>query len=119
MSLIWEMYQMKHILSAETSAHRAAGKAEGVGIDVHTLQAQVAQLALVTEAIWAIVKEQTNLSDEDLRRKVREIDLQDGVLDGRVKRKNLVCPSCGRPIHKKHERCLYCGAPIEKSLFPG
>ena len=39
-----------------------------------------------------------------------EIDLQDGELDGRVRKASIVeCEKCERKLNKKHPRCIYCG----------
>jgi len=41
---------------------------------------------------------------------VRQIDLSDGRLDGKVKRKKLLeCGNCGRVMAPRHLRCIYCG----------
>ena len=48
---------------------------------------------------------------------VLEIDLSDGILDGRVRRPALECSACNRKIPRRFNRCMYCGVDIEQDLF--
>ena len=57
----------------------------------HDIQSgQVKSTALILEAIWELVKEQTELDDVDLMNKITEIDLRDGVKDGRSNEKTRI-----------------------------
>lgn len=57
--------------------------------------------------------QQSLLTDEDLVKKLREIDLRDGVLDGRVKPEHpVVCPGCNKKMKKGASTCVYCGSII-------
>ncbi|HOA96627.1 zinc ribbon domain-containing protein [Acetivibrio saccincola] len=73
---------------------------------------------IISEAIWELLKEKTGLTDEDLVKKVREIDLRDGVLDGRVKPEPPVaCPKCNKKMKKGSSTCVYCGHIIPADVF--
>ena len=48
-----------------------------------SMRQDIEKLYLLVEALWAIVKTSTNLTDEDLSELVRQIDEQDGRQDGR------------------------------------
>ncbi len=69
----------------------------------------VDKLALICRAMWELLRERTNLNEEDLLKKVREIDLLDGALDGKVKNPPKKCSKCSRTMSKRHARCIYCG----------
>lgn len=75
------------------------------------LRADVEKLFLLVQALWSFLREQGR-TEEELLRRMEEIDLADGRLDNRVRpgapRK---CPHCGRTLIR-HGRpvCLYCGA---------
>ncbi len=75
-----------------------------------SLEEKVDKLALICRAAWEIVRDHYGLSDEDLLNKVKEIDLLDGVLDGKVAPAPKACPKCGRAVSRRHMRCIYCGA---------
>ena len=67
------------------------------------------RLTLICRAMWELMREQTNLTEEDLLKKVKEIDLLDGVLDAKLKNPPKKCSQCGRTVSKRHMRCIYCG----------
>lgn len=87
-------------------AHTAAGNAED----------RVERLALLTEALWVLLKEKTGATDEELLDKVREVDLSDGYLDGKVRRETVDCPSCGRTLAQRKNTCIYCGAKVVRGF---
>ena len=79
-----------------------------------TIRQDIEKLYLIVEALWAIVKNTTNLTDEDLAELVREIDLQDGRQDGRVASNSEArkCSNCGRTLLRGQSRCTYCGEEL-------
>lgn len=76
----------------------------------HELQ----RMKLLNQAMWEIVRERARVTDADLEKRAQEIDLRDGVEDGRMTNTPLKCPQCGRVSNSKHWRCLYCGLDFEK-----
>jgi hypothetical protein len=77
------------------------------------LEGQVERLLLVTEALWTILKEQHGFDEQDLLRRIVQIDLKDGRLDGRVAASPPeACPKCQRPVSRKSVRCMFCGEPM-------
>ena len=68
------------------------------------------RLTLICRALWELMREQNNLTEEDLLKKVKEIDLLDGVLDKKLRNPPKKCSKCGRAVSKRHMRCIYCGA---------
>ncbi len=59
----------------------------------------VEKLLMITEALWTIIKEQLGYEDEELIRRIEEIDMRDGKLDGKVKGSvNPLCPECQRVL---------------------
>ncbi len=80
--------------------------------DLADLRAAVDRLALVNQASWELLRERTNLSDADLEKRVREVDLRDGRLDGRLGKVMNACDQCGRPNRSDRARCLYCDAAL-------
>ncbi len=68
------------------------------------MQSQLDRLELICMALWSLVKEKTNLSEEDLAKRIQEIDLAEG-----MEQSVSICPQCKRPLSLRHHRCLYCG----------
>jgi hypothetical protein len=86
--------------------------------EVEALRFDVERLLLITEALWSILKEKTDLKDADLIRRIADIDLADGKLDGRkAKSPPRPCPHCQRVLAKHRPRCLFCGKQVEAAPF--
>ena len=89
------------------------GASAGGGILENHLTAteeRLDKLILLCTAMWSLLKEQTHLTEEQLFERVRQLDLADGVQDGKVTQKVAKCEKCGRVMSFRHSRCLYCGA---------
>ena len=103
---------------AATSANRSATAAETVAERMKQTMDRVDKLALVCMAMWSLLQEKTELTEEDLMDRVREIDLADGVEDGKVSKRVVNCPQCARVMHPRHKKCMYCGATeLKESAF--
>ena len=101
--------------AVDTGARADARKAVST---VQFMQHHVERLLMITEALWAMLKEQHGYTDEDLIEHVRLIDLQDGKLDGKVASSGVkACSSCKRPVSGRHSRCIYCGRALRGDLF--
>ena len=109
MSIFYDIYQNTQISGAEVRAQRSEAKAEDAKEAVEQLEERVNRLTLINMALWSLLKEITNLTEEDLVKRVEEIDLQDGYIDGRTRPKIASCDQCGQTLSQKHQRCLHCG----------
>ncbi|MBN2328608.1 MAG: zinc ribbon domain-containing protein [Candidatus Omnitrophica bacterium] len=109
MNILWEMYQQSQISTAQQSAAHGAEKAGDAAATVLHFQDRIDKLVLINMAMWSLIKEASDLTEEDLLERIKEIDLSDGVLDGKVKQPAVRCPQCGRVMSNKHRCCLYCG----------
>ncbi|WP_237057561.1 hypothetical protein [Microbulbifer sediminum] len=95
---------------AQLTADGAARKSSDNRLDIQALQDQVDHLSVVCEAMSELMQEM-GFSRAMLEKKIQEIDLRDGRLDGRHQPKK-TCPSCARISASRHVRCLYCGAGL-------
>ncbi len=91
---------------AAVSAARSASRAEAAEREVEHLNDRLDKLTLVCMAMWSLLREAG-----DLTQRVKEIDLRDGVPDGKVTRRIARCPKCNRVMSPRHKKCLYCGSP--------
>lgn len=84
------------------------------------LEERLDQLTLICAAMWQLIRERTNLTEQDLAERMAIIDAKDGVADGKITRNVNKCPKCNRTMSPKHRRCLYCGfqKPME-TVFDG
>lgn len=89
---IFDIYQHTQIDKARTEAAAAraelsAVRAGGGGVDAARLQAALEELALATKALQRTLVEKRVCTPEEFARTLREIDLEDGVADGRSRLK--------------------------------
>ena len=98
--------------SAKDLAHESARATGNIRKDTE-------RLYLIVQALWELLREKTDLSDEDLQKKVREIDLRDGREDGQDKTQTRpsVCKNCGRVLEMGTAVCLWCGTPVDNGVF--
>jgi len=93
-------------------------KAGGINSKILDIEERVDTLVLVCTSLWELLKERTDLTEEDLMSKVQEVDLRDGTADGKITVGLQKCHKCGRTMSPKHRRCLYCGAEgLNKDAF--
>ena len=75
------------------------------------LNARVDRLLLVVQAMWSLLEEQ-GLTDEQLIAKIQELDLADGITDGRLTVSPTDCLSCGSKVAPGLAACQFCGTPV-------
>jgi hypothetical protein len=84
---------------------------------IRELEHQIERLSLLNQALWEVLRTRLGLHDSDLEQVINEVDLRDGVQDGRMTTTALKCPKCGRVSSSKHWKCLYCGVLFEKPVM--
>ena len=102
--------------AARAASHAVgdAGRARGA---VQDLEERFDRLALVSEALWTLLRDRVGITEAELLDRVREVDLSDGVLDGKVRRPVVDCPSCHRAVSTRNMRCIYCSAELKRPPF--
>ena len=116
---LWSLAQQrKEIAEAKQTARRAQRARSGKG--VIQLEKRLDKLTLICMAMWSLLQERAELTEEDLLQKVQDIDLRDGQLDGKLKKKVAKCPKCSRVMAPRHDQCLYCGSrKLSLTAFDG
>jgi hypothetical protein len=118
MNVLYDPYDLVRITDAENTAEAARSKADRFAEDVQHLQRKVDKLSLGCQALWELLCERAGLKDDDLLAKMEEIDLRDGVQDGKMTQRVVICPSCKRNTSNKRTRCIYCGTALpDPGLF--
>ena len=118
--LFYDLYQDSKINRAQYAAERGEQTAQSARDAVRQLEERVNKLTLINMALWSLLKETAGLTEEALAKRVEEIDLADGQIDGRMRPRLQACPQCAQTLSQRHNRCLYCGyAPDETGVFGG
>lgn len=106
LGILWDLDQERRIRDASMQAGRAGEQAMG---QVERLNDRIDALVLANMAMWTILRDKLGVRDEELEQRVRDLDLSDGKLDGKVRVAAWTCAKCARPNSPRHASCLYCG----------
>jgi hypothetical protein len=113
MSLFLDLHQYGRISEAQSDAASAKQKADRFEHRLSEIERRADRLALAAQALWEILRERLELNDEIVFAKMLEIDMRDGVADGKIRPRIMNCTSCGRPINSAKPKCIYCGITNE------
>jgi hypothetical protein len=112
--MIWEAYQQTKIAGAERTADRAMSKADRYAADIADISRKVDRLSLACQAMWELLRDRSELTEDDIEAKILEIDGRDGRVDGKIATKLVDCATCGRPTNSRRGSCVMCGAPLKR-----
>ncbi len=110
----WNWRQQSQIDEARRDLNRGERSGNHLRDRVDDLESKLDSMTLYTAALWEVVSARLSISTDELRKKVEEIDLRDGVRDGKITPQPTTCPGCNRTIAARHKRCLYCGADTKR-----
>lgn len=109
LEFLWEMEQQRRIAEADTQASRAARDASDARRASNVNEARLDTMALTIMAMWSILQDRFGVNEADLVKRMQEIDLRDGKLDGKVAPTSSSCGKCSRVMSSRYKRCIYCG----------
>lgn len=109
---MWDLFQEIRLNDQSARLDHANSTIKSTSLSLDDLARQVRKMALVNQALYELLKEKNGISDEDLRRKVREIDLRDGAANARLDASPLRCPKCQSAVTAGALSCPSCGATV-------
>ena len=118
--MLWDLYQQYRIarLDRQIDDIQSTPTTDGLARDeVVRLEEKLDRLALITRAMFELMQQSHGLSEEQLAKKVVEIDVRDGQQDGRMSPQPKRCPKCEAMISPKFARCLFCGYRDDAAAF--
>ena len=89
-----------------------AANQSGSGVkDLLDLHDRVDRLILVVDGMWSLL-EDAGYTDEQLREKIQEIDLADGIEDGKRTKLVAQCSACDAKVAPGLASCQFCGTAL-------
>lgn len=110
--IIWDLYQSHRIshLDEKIGDLKTSQTQDRVARDATArLEDKVDKLALICGALFELLQESSGITEEQLKRKIAEVDLRDGQADNRIAPRPKRCPKCDAMMSPKFGRCLFCG----------
>lgn len=59
--------------------------------------------------MWSLTRDKIDLTEEDLVKRITDIDLKDGKLDGKYTNPIVKCKKCDAAISHQFRKCLFYG----------
>ena len=110
--LVWDVWQWQRLSDIEQQDRLETNSQDA---DPHqrvkALQQTVERLSLASAAMWSLVKQRTELTDQDLVTRLRRMEGE----QAEGKSTAAKCTKCGRTIPPRKARCIYCGEKRETS----
>ena len=113
--MIVDLYQQGRIQEAQSSADQASAKAEAVHERLSSQERRIERLALHCQAMWEMLRERAQFTDEEFVNKVLEVDLRDGRTDGRMGVQIADCPNCKQKTNSRRATCVICGVELPRN----
>jgi hypothetical protein len=112
--VIWDLHQQQQIGEAKQDAANAKHRARDAQDLFLQMDKRVNRLSLLCQAMWEMLRERAEFTEDQLAAKVLEVDLRDGRNDNCITTQIRDCPSCGRKTNSKRAVCVICGAELPK-----
>jgi len=114
-----EWKQRDDIESVQSSVTSAMHDNVRLSRQLRAAEDKVERLELVVEALVTVLELRGGLDRQELALAIERIDLEDGVVDGRMGPDRTAnapkCAACGRPVNPQREACLFCGGARDAS----
>lgn len=107
--VLWKQYTSRIELESEIDRSSRRRASDLFREDYLHLEHRVEKLSLICRALWEFINQQHGLTEEDLLKRVKEIDARDGSVDGHIEAKVFPCKKCGHNVNSRHPACVYCG----------
>ena len=115
MSIAWDLLQHYQIKKAKEHAANAEYKIDALEARKDNSQQRLDELTLAGQAMWELVRDKFDLTDDELKAKILEIDARDGAVDGKIGPEIIDCPHCGQRASTLRPNCVYCGHSLPSS----
>lgn len=109
---IWDWFQQRQIKESQDQASGAQLRAHRALSQVEELERRLETLSLLCRALVEELGTVTEITEDQLKARMLEIDLRDGKEDGKYTPPSVICRGCGRKVAPRRGACMWCGAKI-------
>jgi hypothetical protein len=108
---LWDLHQQNRLRELDDDTSRAREAARDGTRVAEELKVRIDRLELICAALGSLLQEHAGVTSAAIEQRVRELDLQDGKLDGKMSSTTKTCLKCGRAMSGTRGWCMYCGVP--------
>lgn len=112
MEKIYDLVHQGLSRTADKTAEEAKHDAYTLGQELDELRRKTDALTIACQALGELLRDATGMTDAAVFEKMREVDLRDGKLDGKMGAQPIPCAHCGRTTNDHRKACLFCGKPL-------
>jgi hypothetical protein len=118
MNFLLDLAQEGRIREAERPANQAVDKTIDATSTVDGLKRRIDAMALANQALFEVLQKRLGIPEEEVIRRMAEIDSRDGLKDGKMGANVVRCRQCSKPVSTTRQRCMFCGEiVVEGHLF--
>ncbi len=78
------------------------------------LEERLSKLLLVNAALYDVIKERLNVTDEEISRKINEFSDKNVITEQHIEPQVRKCRKCGKNLIQRRSLCVYCGTNNDK-----
>jgi hypothetical protein len=108
MNFLFDVGQEIRTREAQRRADRAIDKTIDLAGSADVLKRRVEVMALANQALFEILQSRLGITEEEVIRRMAEIDARDGAKDGKIGARVVKCRRCGKQVSTSRQRCIYC-----------
>jgi hypothetical protein len=114
-----DFFQQSQMIRASSNSDKALSAAEFLENKVRQLEASIDQLRMINLAFAELLQSKLGVTEAEINDKIKEIDLRDGIIDGKMTPGVTLCAKCNRRYNARINKCLYCGFsdPAKRTMF--
>lgn len=112
MEIFWEAAPQSHAGSVSGEVGKVANVVESQNAEINQIHRRLDRLSLACQAMWELLRDTTDFEEQDILKRMEEVDLRDGVKDEKMTPASLHCESCGRKGNPRRRQCVYCGGKL-------
>lgn len=113
MNIFWDIHQQHQINSVSASTDRVAGQSERMSVELRDMRRELNRVTIACQALWELVRENTDITEAMMAERMQDVDLRDGVADGKMGPQIIACASCGAKTNTRRGHCVMCGETVQ------
>lgn len=112
MEIFWEAVLQDQTGSVAGEVGKVANVVESQNAEINQIHRRLDRLSLACQAMWELLRDSTSFEENDILARMEDVDLRDGVKDGKMSPPSINCESCGRKGNPRRRQCVYCGGKL-------